>query len=315
MQQKISFNQERDFSSVLGDSIKFIKQNFKPLFGSILLLVGPFILVMSIVNSYMQNSVRNNMFSNPGDVWAMFNSNYFLSIGVMFFFSFLIQTLLNSITYNYMCLYHEKNSDEKITVSEVSKKVLSNIGLMLGSVSAMFVLTVILIIVLALIAIGISSVGGIGGGILVGLSIFFGSAIYMPVLFFLVSAGFYVVIRDGVFIFPAMGKVRKYLSGNFWWTWLIMVVAIICIYILFILFSLPTSIISMIDVFSRAKNVTTFEGDASPSILMMALYTITMLLTTCTGSILNLISAFNFLSHEEKHEGKGLQSRIEEITL
>jgi hypothetical protein len=263
----------------------------------------------------MQTTLRNNILSNPGDVWAIFNSTYFITIGITFFFSLLIQILLNSIVFSYMKLYDEKEFGEKISVGEVGKRVLSNLGLMLGSVVALFFMSIIISIVITLIVVGIMSIGGVGISILMGFSVFFACVIFLPVIFYMVSAGFYVVIRDDVFIFSALGKVRKYLSENFWWTWLIMIVSIISIYVLFILFSLPSGIINMIDMFSRAKSTDAFSGDASPSIIIMALHTITMLLTTCTSSILNLICAFNFLSHEEKQEGKGLQSRIEEITF
>ena len=129
----------------------------------------------------------------------------------------------------------------------------------------------------------------------------------MPVLSYFVPASFYLVIRDHVFIYNAMGTVRKYLSGNFWWTWLIMVVVLISLFVLQTIFSLPATTLTLMKVFNRSQE----SGDNS--VLMMTLYTIGMFLTYCTYSITQIISAFNFMSHEEKHEGKGLQSRIEEI--
>ena len=76
-QQKINFRQERDFSSVLGDSLKFLKQNFKPFFASIILIVGPLILLMGLLYAYVQTTVMGNLQQNPSNPLAIFNSDYF----------------------------------------------------------------------------------------------------------------------------------------------------------------------------------------------------------------------------------------------
>jgi hypothetical protein len=307
-QQKINFRQERDFGSVLGDSLKFLKQNFKSFFASIILIVGPLILLMGLLYAYVQTTMMSTMTRNPSNPLAIFNSDYFTALGTTVLCGFLSNILLSSVTYNYMCLYNEKAVGEKITVSEVATKLWSNIGRLLIS-SIVFILTMILVItIITLICIGMFSGLGVGGAVIIGLTLFFSMVIFMPVFAYFIPASFYVVIRDNLFIYTAMGKVRKYLSGNFWWTWLIMIVSVICLGILQGLFSLPASIMMMTKLLSRGQ-----ETGGDSSVLLMVLYTLAMFLTYCTYSILQIVAAFNFMSHEEKHEGKGLQSRIEEI--
>jgi hypothetical protein len=307
-QQKINFRQERDFGSVLGDSIKFLKQNFKSFFSSVILIVGPFILVISILYSFVQTSMMSNIQRNPANPLAMFNNDYFMSVGIMVFSGFVSNILLSSVSYNYMCLYNEKPFGEKISVSEVARRLWDNIGRLLISAITFLIVMVVFIVLIVLICIGMFSGLGIGGGILIGLIIFFGMIIFTPVLMYFVPASFYLVVRDNVFIFTAMGKVRKYLSGNFWWTWLIMVVTLICLGILQGLFNLPATIMGMAKLFSRGQ-----EAGSDNSVLLMVFYTLGMFLTYCTSSVSHIITAFNFMSHEEKHEGKGLQSKIDEI--
>lgn len=308
-QQKIEFRKERDFGAVLGDSLKFLKQNFKPFFASVLLIVGPFILIMGIGYAYMQSSMISSSYGLSGA--AIFNSTYFLSIGTSVFCGLLANILLSGVVYNYMILYQEKPLGEPITVSEVSKRVWGNIGSLIASSIAFLIATIIVVSLVVLIGIGFVYMMGAGGGVLLGFSIFVLLVIYTPVLSYFVPAAFFVVVRDGDFIFQAMGKVKRYLSGNFWWTWLIMVVAMIGLGILHMLFNLPASILVMTKMFSRMSETATQDQDSN--ILLMVFYTIGIFLTYCTTSISHLISAFNFMSHEEKHEGQGLMARINEI--
>jgi len=311
--QKIEFRKERDFGSILGDSLKFIKQNFKSFFASIIFIVGPFILIMGVGYAFMQTSMMNMMYSKPTNPLEIFNSTYFLSIGAVMFFSLLSNILLSGVVYNYMIIYSEKSIDEKITVSEVGKRVWSNIG-KLTLASIIFIFTLILVLtVLALIGVGFVSMLGVAAGVIVALLLIFGLIIYAPVFAYFVPAAFFVVVRDNNSIFSSMAKVRKYLSGNFWWTWLIMTVALISLGILQMLFNLPASIISMMSTFSRISSLENVQPDASNNVLLLVFYTLGMFLTYCTSSISHLISAFNFMSHEEQHEGKGLMSRIDEI--
>ena len=318
--QKIEFRKERDFTSVLGDSIKFLKQNFKSLFSSIILVIGPIILLTGLAYSYMQTVIMSNSFSGMRG-GSMFNETYFLSLGSVYLLVFINAVLLNSVVYNFMCLYNEKPAGEKITVSEVASRVWSSLGRVLLSMLLFLVVIVVIIIACVLIGIGFGSMGsGMGAGgailaILLVLFILFGMLILTPVLTYGFSAGFYVVIRDKKFIFDAFRTVRRYLSGNFWWTWLIMIVALIAISVLQLLFNLPASIMTVSETFTRMRSIThgTAMPEESNSILLMVLYTIGMFFTTCSSAILHLVCGFNFLSQEEKHEGQGLMSRMDEI--
>ncbi|MBA4239738.1 MAG: hypothetical protein C0448_03360 [Sphingobacteriaceae bacterium] len=312
-QQKIEFRRERDFGSILGDSLKFIKQNFKSFFGSVILIVGPFILLMGLGYAYMQTSMMNMMYSKPSNPLAMFDSTYFLSIGVMMFCGLLANILLSGVVYNYMIIYQEKQFGEAITVSEVGKRVWSNIG-RLTIASIIFIIVFILILtILVLIGVGFVSMLGAVAGVLLALALIFGLLIFTPVLTYFIPASFFVVVRDNLSIFSSMTKVKKYLSGNFWWTWLIMVVALFGLGILQMLFNLPASIVTMTNTFTRMSDMSNVQPEAGNNILLMVFYTLGMFLTYCTSSISHLISAFNFMSHEEQHEGKGLMSRIDEI--
>ena len=214
-----------------------------------------------------------------------------------------------------MGLYNEKPFGEKITLLEVGSRVWSNLGRMVGSMIVFSIVCVLIFGVIGLIFVGIAAGIGTVGAILLGILLFFAILFFIPVISYIVPAGFYVVIRDGNFIFSALGKVRRYLSGNFWWTWLIMVVALIALSILQLLFNLPATIMTFSQTFTRLQHITDGSSMASQDtpVLLIVFYTIGLFLTTCSSSIIHLICAFNFLGQEEKHEGKGLLSRMDEI--
>ncbi len=308
--QKIEFRKEREFTGVLGDSIKFLKQNFKPLFLSVILIIGPVVLLSGLAYSFLQTSMLSNTFTNPGN---LFGQAYFVTIGVVYLLMLVNSVLLNSVVFNYMCLYQEKEAGEKITVSEVGARVWSNIGRVLGSMALLIMLLIAIAIVVGLIGVGFASMGAVGIVLLI-LAIIFGGLIYGPVLSYYLSAGFFVVVRDKMMIMGAFGKVRNYMYGNFWWTWLILVVAMISLSILQVVFNLPATILTMTETFTRMRHITDGSGMGEDhSILLIIFYTLGRFLTTCSFVILHLICAFNFLSHEEKHEGQGMLGRIEEI--
>lgn len=312
--QKIEFRKEREFTTVFSDAIKFLKQNFKSLFSAIIVIIGPLILLSGLAYSYMQTLMMSNTMSGLSGL-GMFNQTYFVVLGVSYLLMLINSVLLNSVVFNYMCLYQEKEAGEKISVSEVASRVWSNIGRVLGSLAMLLMLLIAVSIVFGLIGLGFVSMGVVGG-VLIALGIIFGAMIYFPIFTYYLSAGFFVVVRDRQMILSSFGKVRSYLSGNFWWTWLILVVALIVLSIVQMVFNLPAAILTMMETFTRMREVGSGRGTGiagETSIWLIIFYTIGRFLTTCSYAVLHLVCGFNFLSQEEKHEGKGIMSRIEEI--
>lgn len=312
--QKIEFRKEREFTGVFSDAIRFLKQNFKSLFSAIIVIIGPLILLSGLAYSYMQTLMMSNSMAGLSGL-GMFNQTYFVVLGVSYLLMLINSVMLNSVVFNYMCLYQEKEAGEKIRVSEVASRVWSNIGRVLGSLAMLLMLLVAVSIVFGLIGLGFVSMGVVGG-ILIALGVIFGAMIYFPIFTYYMSAGFFVVVRDEQMILSAFGKVRSHLSGNFWWTWLILVVALIVLSIVQMVFNLPAAILTMMETFTRMRDISRGSGTGiagETSILLIVCYTIGRFLTTCSYAVLHLVCGFNFLSQEEKHEGKGILSRIEEI--
>jgi hypothetical protein len=307
---KISFNKERDFSAMFSDSIAFLKQNFRSFFGSILLIAGPFLLISGAAMGYLQ---AGGLYSANFIRYGTMDYPTILTVaGILVFSAFVGSMVLYCVVYNYMILYNSKPEGEKITIGEVGNLVKSTIWRTLGSFLVLVLVTTLIVAVVALAAVGIGYSLGIVGTVLIGFALVIAVIIYGPVIAYVFQAMFFVVIRDGLFGLSAFGKVWRYMKGNFWWTWVIIVVGSFALSIVNMIFTLPASILGMVGTFSRLNG--NYDGDTSgTSVALIILYTIAMFMSSFTSSILLVIAAFNFMSHEEAQEGKGLFSRIDEI--
>jgi len=310
--QKINFRRERDFGAVFGDSLKFIKQNFKPLLLCIFVIAGPFLLISAMGMSYFQTTaggMQAYKFSGGDFDVASYVGSFLLVI----LFSFIAHTVLLGTVYHYMILYYSKPFGERISPGEVGRKVLLSFGRLFSSTLVSVILLSLLMGVLILMFAGMIASGNIAGIFLGGLLLFALLLIFVPVLSYYFTASFFVVTRDEVWLFSGMGKVGRYMKGNFWWTWLILFVAIVALYIIQIMFSLPASILSMGRMFSRLSSGPYPPAEEGPSLLLIGLYVFAALCSSLCSTFLLILSAFHFLSQEEKHEGEGLMSRIDEI--
>lgn len=307
--QKINFNQERDFGRVFGDTLKFIKQNFKSFFGNMMLIAGPFLLISGLAMAYLQsqNMGMAYMIRYGGIDYA----SLYITIAVAVFASIVGQAVLISYVYEYMVLYYNKPFGEKITLGEIGQRVLRGFGRVLGATLLLIVVAIPICIVIALCTVGIGSALGVAGAVIMVLMFLLGLMLLMPVVMYFFPAGYFVVVRDRINIFSALGKVRRYLKGNYWWTWLIMFLAVIALYIIQVVFTLPATIVVMAGTFSRLSNPD--MEPSGPGLTLIILYTFAMFFSYISSSFMMVLCAFNFLGHEEKHEGTGLMSRIEEI--
>jgi len=311
--QKINFRRERDFGAVFGDTLKFIKQNFKPLLLCIFVIAGPFLLISAMGVSYFQTTaggLQTYRFAGGADFDV---AAYVGSFALVILFSFIAHTVLLSTVYHYMILYYTKPFGEKISPGEVGRKVLLSFGRLFSSTLVSVIMMVFAIGIVALMFAGLVSSRNVGVIILSVLLFLALMLIFAPVLSYYFTASFFVVTRDEVWLFSGMGKVGRYMKGNFWWTWLIIFVALIALYILQIVFSLPASILSIGRLATRLGSGPYGAVEEGPSLLLIGLYVFAALCSSLCSAFLLILSAFHFLSQEEKHEGAGLMSRIEEI--
>ncbi len=116
--QKIQLKKIRDLSDNLSDSFQFIRQEFKPLVKSFLIISGVFLIANSILTGLFQKDTfgflealdKGGVYDNPRFIDSFFTPTYFLVIG----FSYLSLLAMRVALASYMKLYHASTSSPAI---------------------------------------------------------------------------------------------------------------------------------------------------------------------------------------------------------
>ncbi|MFL5754081.1 MAG: hypothetical protein ACJ76F_11785 [Bacteroidia bacterium] len=310
IKQKINFREYRDFGTLFNVTFKFVKQNAKAFFSSLLLIVGPMYLITGgLYGLYQHDTIQSIGFgSSP---FGRFGWTYF----AFMFSAFLSHALLISVVYHFMMVYKEKQEGESISVSDISRSLFSNFGMFLSCFFGLLIITILLLAVIGGLAF-LFYAGSPGLMILFLFLVIIGMLLCFPNLLYIYMAAFLVCLKDQVGLGEAISRVRFYMKENYWWTWVIIFVAYIGTSIASFIFSLPELIVTLASTFSRTKGVLGGDGygdDDSSAMLFIIFGMVYMIGTSLVHAILVLISGFHYYSLEEKHEGTGLLERINEI--
>ena len=127
MENQIKFKQARDFGEVFSATSAFLRQNFNPLFISLITYVGPLLLMLSIIYGIVLSKFLNIGTYNFDPVqfldiinWGIEVMLYFLAvvlIGTVMF------TLLVGIIYAHIVLYIEKGFGNFIPADVFNKAI------------------------------------------------------------------------------------------------------------------------------------------------------------------------------------------------
>lgn len=179
--EKIDFRKIRDFGGILSVTFDFLRQNFKKLFLSLILIAGPGILLSGILSGFTLSSIHKTSIS-MGNFWVKNLIHYI----VLFF----VSQLIVLVTYSYIDLYLDKKAEE-FNVIDVWRRVLQNFG--------MFMITSIGVFILVLLATALLIIPGI----------------YLSVVLTLM---FIVRMREKLTFTEAVNRCRFLINGEWWFT-------------------------------------------------------------------------------------------------
>lgn len=319
-EQKISYRKVRDISGIFGAAFGFIKQNFKPFYGSLLFLAGPFIIVGSSISAYMMGSSMT--FTRLVRDMSSFYGNLLMSYLFSSIFIFIGVTIYN-VLLNKNILENEKlQNNEPLTINHSITGFFNDFWRMLGNtlLLALFIILVILFIVLVFTGIfGLVGAGGNSGGaiafaVLFVILLFVAILIFGPIISFIPLAALFVCQRDRIGIFSAIRKVMFYLKGNFWMTWLVSFVAMLTYMIMGFIVQLPVLIITLVTTFSRARSTIGYgQAEDTTPLLLVVVIIISSLLSYAVLSLYYLMSVYQYTNLEEKKEGSSIIEKINQI--
>lgn len=217
----IEFKKERDLGAIISDTFKFIRENYKAYFLTILKIVGPFILLALIAFVFYMFFISDTL-SNTTVVQrksSMFAAKLFSGIFVFFIF-FVFAYAAMSMASLYFIKSYIKNKG-KPQFSEVLTNVKSNI------------------------------LSYIGLGILITLTVIVGFVLcYFPGVYFGIVLG----LAPAIFVFEKKGvgnsfsDAFKLIKGQWWNTFGVVLVVSLLVFILGQAFSVPTIIYQMIKI-------------------------------------------------------------------
>ena len=315
--EKIELRKVRDFGQLFNDVIAFIRVNFKSYFGTIIFLSGPFVLMTGLLLGYLQSiqdkvasvGVMPNYLSSSG----VFAGN---TLGTTFIFVliFLLTTLVANAA---ACLYFSSYDKTPQTELPLKRNIISPFlaaaswRLFYNWLILFFVLGIILIAVVGIFAV-LMIIPYLN--IVIAIVAFLAYLVLIPIVGYIVNASNYLIIRDKILVTDAISKVLRYMRGNFWWTWLLLVCALVSLSALYLLFNSPYYIYSFIRTLTRVQDIANGGSAGGSTIIYVIFASLSML-----GSLLVInpifltFCVFNFHSGEEKKEGKGLLNRIDEL--
>ncbi len=272
-QNKIEFRKVRDFGGLLNVTFDYIKKNFKVLFKSNLLISAPAILLAGVFMGLYQSSMFN--FTDYQDLQQ---------IGIPFllamFFMILSYLIITVVTYSHLMLYKQSEA-EVFDIEDVWQMVKKNFFMIFFTVIG-YTIAVVLGFIFLIIP-----------------------GVYLSIALSLI---FIVRLEEGLGFFEAIGRCTKLISGNWWFTFgLIIVVGFIQGFLGFALY-MPNYIVTIFIAFTGV--------DSESSGLNRTLYIISSIISSL-GTLLYVIStvaiAFQYYNLVERKEAPGLLQQIEEI--
>jgi len=317
MKPKIYVRKARTFGEVFGDTIGYLRQNFKPLFGSILFLVAPFVLLATILIINLFKGAFSGMYG-----FESFSGRYgsiALTIFLITILYLLGYTAFITVINEHMVLNDAMPTDQKPQIKDIVKNFLRPYLRGLGSMFLLLVINLILVLIVFLIIGAFSFL--IKESVIIGVLLFmlvyiFFLLVVMPIVVYLFSSILFTAQRHKINVFKAIAKVFRNLKANFWLTWAISFLGGMITYFLSFIAFLPTYIIFIVSVLTRASRLGLDPGantDFEMPLYMIILFCITGVVMVCIYAIYFVMLNLQCASLEEKKEGLTILEKIESI--
>ncbi|NWG28654.1 MAG: hypothetical protein HXY48_08990 [Ignavibacteriaceae bacterium] len=272
-QAKIEFRKVRDFGALLNVTFDYIRNNFKLLFKSNLLIASPFILLSGVFMGIYQSS----MFSFAYDQGFEAIGIPFLLAMVFMIVSYLIIT---EVTYSHLMLYKQSESGV-FELEDVWQMVKKNFFMILLT--------------------------GIGYSFIVGFGFLF---LIIPGIYLSIALSLIFIVRleEELGFFDAVSRCIKLIKNNWWFTFgLILVVGIIQGFLMYALY-IPNYIMMFATAFAGVDS----EASGLNRILYIFTSIISSL-GTLLYTVSTIAIAFHYYNLVERKEAPGLLAQIDEI--
>lgn len=310
--QIINYHQTRDFSRKMSVTFEFIRQNFKGLGKSILMIAGPPVLLASLLmGSFIQDFFSSALSGNAAGSEAMFSTfsspTFWLQILLMIVFILVSSVASLATINNYILLYEQKQSNE-ITVAEVWEKVRDTFMMYLGTA---FLFTVLAVVVYVGLFIPAAMLGVISPFLI--FFAFFGVIILIVYLFVSTSLVFFVRSYERGGFMDSMVRSYRLVQGKWWSTFGIITVLYLIAGTISYIFMIPWYIVLIVGSL-HSTGVEGFENASSGmGILSTVLLTLYYLAQMFLYALPAIGIAFQYFNLVERKEARGLITQIDTL--
>jgi hypothetical protein len=309
MEALIDYHQTRDFGRKMSVTFEFLRQNFKGLGKSILMIAGPPVLLASLLlGSFFQDifsNALNQMAPGNDQMLGLFTSpGFWMKIGLMVLFILVSSVASLATINNYILLYEEKKTN-KIEVREVWERVRDTFMMYLGTC---FLFTLLAIAVYIGLFIPVALLGAVSP-ILIGFGFL---ALVLAVAYFFVASSLIFIIRsyEKMGFMEALVRSFRLVQGKWWSTFGIILVLYLIAGTISYVFLIPFYIVTIISSLHNA-GVEGFESTGSSfGIVAMVLLTLYYLAQMLLYSLPSVGIAFQYFNLVERKEARGLMSQI-----
>jgi len=303
----IEYNRTRDFSQKVNVTFAFLRQNFGPLFKSILFIAGPPVLIVSLlIGSFLSDMMDFSALANPmAQRDHMMSASFWLQIALACIF-YMVASIVALATINsYIALYGEKRSNQ-ITVNEVWDRVRQTFFMYLGTAVMFGIMLLVAYFVVAMILVAMAAMTP-------ALAILAGFVLFPAFFYIIISLSLSFVVRtfEDLSVFEAFMRSFNLVSGKWWSTFGLIFVLSMIAGILSYIPMIPLYIITFVSAMHSVETQTyapPTEGmQLATSIILPIFYMIYLVL----GSLPNIGIAFQYFNLVERKESKGLMNQIE----
>ncbi|MGC4020999.1 MAG: hypothetical protein QM734_03200 [Cyclobacteriaceae bacterium] len=304
----IEFHRTRDFGKKINTTFEFIKQNFKPLLKSILLIAGPAVLIGSIMlgaffSDFLAISFKGNQSAETLKYFTSFS--FWGQMGLMYVFLFLSYVISLATINSYIVLYYKKKTNQ-IEVSEVWDNVRSLLWKYLGSLLLIVLSACLIVFIGVILGIVFQQISGVLLAILiVGFVIGF---IYLTVG---ISFVFFIQAFEGASFFDAAARSLKLVRGKWWSTFgLSFILSLIGGAISYI-FIIPYYIFMLTSMMHNVQSGGAIEMSPTLKTVSYVFFTLYYMSQMLCYSLPHVGISFQYFNLVELKESKGLLSDIE----
>ena len=275
---KIEFRKARDFGAIVNDTFAFTRQNIRVLFKSLVFIVGPLMVVLAVLSG-LYNVENFTRLAGKNAAENVFAGILTAKYGLIMLLSLASYTLTTLIACEYMVLYMDSPSGE-VAFEDVWRDTKRDFFmLMFTSIGNFFVIlfSIVLLIV---------------------------PGIYFMVVLTLVPI---IRVRERIGYFASLGRSMKLLSGNWWFTFGVLLIMGIIVLSMGWILGVPSGAVAFLAMFHKADA-------ASPlyQFLFMASGLINQFYSFLSVLVL-VATALQYFSLIEKKEGLGLLQKIEDV--